>query len=73
MITFFVIGILFFALKMTGIAVHAAWGILKAVFFVLGIPVILIGMLVSGIVTLAIPLLIIAILATFLWPLIKTV
>lgn len=71
MITLFIIGTVIFVLKMAVWAFKAAWGITKAVLFVVGIPVILIGLLISGIVTLAIPLLLIALLGAFLLPLIK--
>lgn len=71
MITLFIIGTVIFVLKMTAFAIKAAWGIAKAVLFVVGIPVILIGLLISGIVTFAVPLLLIALLGAFLLPLIK--
>lgn len=71
MITLFIIGTVIFVLKMAVWAFKAAWGIAKAVLFVVGIPVILIGLLISGIVTLAIPLLLIALLGAFLLPLIN--
>lgn len=71
MITLFIIGTVIFVLKMAAFAIKAAWGIAKAILFVAGIPVILIGLLIKGIVTLAVPLLVIALLAAFLLPAIK--
>ena len=71
MITLFVIGILVFTAKLVHFAVKAAWGITKGVLFVIGIPALLIVLLVAGLVSLAIPLLIFALLAAFLLPVLK--
>lgn len=71
MITLFVIGIIVFALKLVHFAFKAAWGITKGVFFVIGIPVLLVVLFVAGLVFLAMPLLILALLAAFLWPVLK--
>ncbi len=71
MITLFVIGIIVFTVKLVLFAFKAAWGITKGTLFVLGIPVLLIVLFVAGLVTLAIPLLILALLAVFLWSVLK--
>lgn len=71
MITLFVIGILVFTAKLVHFAVKAAWGITKGVLFVIGIPALLIVLYVAGLVSLAIPLLIFALLAAFLLPVLK--
>ncbi|MDD6274557.1 MAG: hypothetical protein PUA86_07695 [Clostridiaceae bacterium] len=71
MITLFVIGILVFTGKLISFAVKAAWGITKGVLFVIGIPALLIALFVGGLVSLAVPLLILALLAVFLWPVLK--
>ena len=71
MITLFVIGILVFTGKLIHFAVKAAWGITKGVFFVIGIPALLIALFVAGLVSLAIPLLILALAAAFLFPVLK--
>ena len=68
MITLFVVGLLIFAIKVALLGVKAAWGITKALLFVLGIPVILIALLIIGLAYLAIPLLIAALVAAFLVP-----
>ena len=68
MITLFIIGLLIFAIKVALLGVKAAWGITKALLFVLGIPVILIALLIIDLVYLAIPLLIVALVAAFLVP-----
>ena len=68
MITLFVVGLLIFAIKVALLGVKAAWGIAKAILFVLGIPVILIALLIIGLAYLAIPLLIAAQVAAFLVP-----
>lgn len=73
MITLFVIGIIVFAVKLVLIAFKAAWGITKGVLFVIGIPVFLIGILAVGLVSLAFPLLILALLAAFFWPVLNGV
>ena len=73
MVTLFVIGILVFAVKLIHFAVKAAWGIAKGVLFVIGIPALLIMLFVAGLVSLAIPLLILALLGAFLWPVLKGV
>ena len=46
-------------------------GITKGVLFVIGIPVLLVVLFVAGLVFLAMPLLILALLAAFLWPVLK--
>lgn len=71
MITLFVIGILVFTGKLISFAVKAAWGLTKGVLFVIGIPALLIALFVAGLVSLAVPLLILALLAVFLWPVSK--
>lgn len=71
MITLFVIGILVFTGKLIHFAVKAAWGITKSILFVIGFPVVLIVLFVAGLTALAIPLLILALLAAFLWPVLR--
>ena len=71
MITLFVIGILVFTGKLIHFAFKAAWGIAKGILFVIGIPLLLIGLFVAGLVSLAMPLLILALLAAFLGPVLK--
>lgn len=71
MITLFVIGILVFTVKLVHFAVKAAWGITKGVLFAIGIPALLIVLFVAGLVSLAVPLLILALLAAFLLPIVK--
>ena len=71
MITLFVIGIIVFTVKLIHFAVKAAWGITKGVLYVIGIPILLIGMFAAGLATLAVVLLVFALLAAFLWPLLK--
>ena len=71
MITLFVIGILVFTGKLISFAVKAAWGLTKGVLFLIGIPALLIALFVGGLVSLAVPLLILALLAVFLWPVLK--
>ena len=68
MITLFVVGLLIFAIKVALLAVKAAWGITKALLFVLGVPVLLIALLIIGLTYLTVPLLIVALLAAFLVP-----
>ena len=71
MITLFVIGILVVTGKLSHFAVKAAWGITKSILFVIGFPVVLIVLFVAGLTALAIPLLILALLAAFLWPVLR--
>ena len=71
MITLFVIGIIVFTAKLIHFACKAAWGITKGVLFVLAIPTLPIVLFAAGLATLAIPLLILALLAAFLWPVLK--
>ena len=73
MVTLFVIGILVFAVKLIHFAVKDAWGITKGILFVIGIPALLIVLFVAGLVSLAVPLLILALLGAFLWPVLKGV
>lgn len=71
MITLFAIGILVFTGKLVHFAVKAAWGITKGVLFAVGIPALLTLLFVAGLVSLAVPLLILALLAAFLLPVLK--
>lgn len=71
MITLFAIGILVLTAKIVHFAWKAAWGIVKGVLFVIGIPALLIALFVAGLVSLAVPLLIFALLAAFLLPVLK--
>ena len=73
MVTLFAIGVVIFAVKLIHFAVKAAWGITKGVLFVVCIPAMLIGLFVAGLVSLAIPLLVLGLLAAFLWPVLKGV
>lgn len=71
MITLFVIGILVLTAKIIHFGWKAAWGITKGLLFVIGIPALLIALFVAGLVSLAVPLLILALLAAFLLPILK--
>ena len=71
MVTLFVIGILVFTGKLVHFALKAAWGITKGVLFVIGIPALLIVLFVAGLAVLAVPLLLLALLAAFFWPVLK--
>ena len=73
MIALFVIGILVFTGKLIHFALKAAWGITKSALFVIGIPALPIVLFIAGLVSLAIPLLILALAAAFLWPVLKGV
>ena len=73
MVTLFAIGILIFAWKLTQFALRAAWGITKGIVYVIGIPVLLIGLFAAGLAALAVVLLVLALLAAFLWPILKGV
>lgn len=67
MITLCVIGILILLFKLIVLACKATWGITKALLFIIGLPVILIGLLVAGLVSLAAPILLITLIAVFAW------
>ena len=67
----FVIGLLILLGKVGWIAVKAAWGLLKVLLFVLFLPAILVVLVLVGLIKLALPLLVIALLAAFLVPLVK--
>ena len=71
MITLFVIGILVFTVKIVHFACKAAWGITKGILFVIGIPALLIVLFVAGLAVLAVPLLLLALLAAFFWSVLK--
>ena len=71
MITLFVIGILVFTVKLVHFACKAAWGITTGILFVIGIPALLIVLFVAGLAVLAVPLLLLALLAAFFWPVLK--
>lgn len=67
MITLFVIGILILSIKLIVLACKATWGMAKTLLFIIGLPVILIGLLIAGFISLAAPLLIITLIAVFIW------
>ena len=67
----FVIGMLILVGKIGWIAVRAAWGILKVLLFLLFLPAILVVLVLAGLIKLAVPLLVIALLAVFIGPLFK--
>ena len=71
MITLFVIGILILSVKLIILACKATWGITKALLFIVGLPVIFIGLLIAGFVSLAGPLLLITLIAVFVWSFMK--
>ena len=71
MIALFIIGILVFTGKLIHFACKAAWGITKGVLFVIGIPALLMVLFVAGLVSLTIPLLVLALAAAFLLPVLK--
>ena len=71
MIAPFIIGILVFTGKLIHFACKAAWGITRGVLFVIGIPALLMVLFVAGLVSLAIPLLVLALAAAFLLPVLK--
>ena len=71
MIALLIIGILVFTGKLIHFACKAAWGITKGVLFVIGIPALLMVLFVAGLVSLAIPLLVLALAAAFLLPVLK--
>ena len=71
MIALFIIGILVFTGKLIHFACKAAWGITKGVLFVIGIPALLMVLFVAGLVSLAIPLLVLTLAAAFLLPVLK--
>ena len=71
MITLFIIGMIVFTVKLVCFAFKAAWGIAKVVLFVIGIPALLVVLFIAGLVYLAMPLLILALLAVFLWSILK--
>lgn len=71
MITLFVIGLLVFAAKLVHFAIKAAWGITKGVLFIVGIPVLLTVLFAAGLASLAVPMLIFALLTAFFLPVLK--
>ena len=71
MVTLFVIGVIIFTVKIVHFTLKAAWGITKGILFVIGIPALLTVLFVGGLVSLAIPLLLLALLTAFLWPVLK--
>lgn len=66
MMVLFWIGILLFAWRLMVFAFHAAWSVTKCVLFAVGVPLILIVLFFAGMVYLAVPLLAIGLLVSFL-------
>lgn len=58
-------------MKLVHFACKAAWGITKGILFVIGIPALLIVLFVAGLAVLAVPLLLLALLAAFFWSVLK--
>ena len=68
MITLLLIGIFILVIKLISLSIRAAWGIAKLIFFVIGFPVILLVLLAVGLIYLAVPLLIIGLILSFVLP-----
>lgn len=68
MITLLVIGIIILAVKMVLFSLKTAWGLAKILTFVILLPVILLAMLIIGLLHAVIPILLIALLLSFLIP-----
>lgn len=68
MITFFVIGLVIFTIKIVLFSIRAAWSIVKILLVVLGVPTLLIMLIIIGLIHVAAPLLIVALLAAFIVP-----
>ena len=66
-----ILGIVLFVFKLVLFAVRAAWGITKVLVFIIGIPLMLLALFLTGLVTLAVPLLVISLLAAFIGPALK--
>lgn len=71
MITLFVIGILVLSIKLVILACRATWGIAKALLCIVGLPIILIGLLAAGFISLAALLLLITLIGVFAWSFVK--
>lgn len=71
MMTVFVICMIAFVFKLAALAVKAAWGIARAIFCVATLPAVLIGIAVAGLIRLALPLLIVALVLAFLVPILR--
>jgi hypothetical protein len=56
----FAIGLIWLLWKLIVLAVKAAWGITKVLVFIIFLPLILIGLVIGGLVYIAIPILIVA-------------
>jgi len=64
----FIIGIIYLCLSTGWFAIKAAWGITKFILFVIAFPLIIVGLFVAGIIYLALPLLLIAIILSIIFP-----
>lgn len=68
----FGIGLLALTVKLLVLALKLAWGLTKAFFYVLGLPLILLGLVLAGLMYLALPLLGICLIAAFLFSVFRT-
>lgn len=68
----FGIGLAVLMVKLLVLALKLTWGLTKAVFFVLGLPLILLGLVLAGLMYLALPLLGICLIAAFLSSVFRT-
>lgn len=68
MITLFVIGMLVLGIKLTVFACKMAWGICKALFTLAWLPLALIALVCVGLLKLALPLLLVALVVSLLLP-----
>ena len=71
MITLFIIGIMVLVFKISMMAIEAAWSITSVVLSLVLMPVIIMGLFVAGLVYAAVPVLVVALIAAFVWPAIK--
>ncbi len=71
MITLFTILLVFWIFRLTGFALRATWSITKWILVIFVLPAILIPMVIGGLVAIALPLLIIAVLGSVVLPFVK--
>ncbi|MDO4978013.1 MAG: hypothetical protein Q4E53_12215 [Eubacteriales bacterium] len=71
MITLFMVAVLVLFIKIVLLTVKMTWGITKAICFIIFLPLVLIILAFSGIMVLAVPFVVFALLGTFLIPMVK--
>ena len=73
MLILFIVGLIVFITKLCLISIKASWSIIKGILFIAVLPLFIVFLLVCNLLYLAIPLLVISIIVSFVFPFFKKI